>query len=70
MPGVAEAEGEIKGAVASEKQVPIARYDDLTAAEIEKRVRRLSAVNLSKVDAYERKHKNRKTVLDKIAAQR
>jgi hypothetical protein len=70
VPGVAEVEGEIAGAVGSERDVPIARYDDLTVAEIEKRLSDLSAADVSKVDAYERKHKNRKTVLDQIEAQR
>jgi hypothetical protein len=30
----------------------------------------MSKVNLAKIDAYERKHKNRATVLKKIAARR
>ena len=33
-PGVARAEGEVKGAVASESDLAIARYDALTAEEI------------------------------------
>ena len=34
VPGVAQAEGQVKGAVASEEDLAIARYDSLTAEEI------------------------------------
>ena len=34
VPGVAQAEGQVKGAVASESDLAIARYDSLTAEEI------------------------------------
>jgi hypothetical protein len=70
VPGAETVEGEIKGAVATSDQLPIANYDKLSAKEIEKRLTRMSKVNLAKVDAYERKHKNRATVLKKIAARR
>ncbi len=70
LPGVAQAEGEVKGAVASERDLPIARYEKLSAAEVNQRLSKLSAVDLAKVDAYERKHKNRKTVRDRIASLR
>jgi hypothetical protein len=70
VPGAETVEGEIKGAVATNGQLPIANYDKLSAKEIEKRLTRMSKVNLAKVDAYERKHKNRATVLKKIAARR
>ena len=70
VPGVARAEGEVKGAVASAGDLPIARYDQLNADEITSRLTELSQIDLSKVDAYERKNDNRTTVLDRIASLR
>jgi len=70
VPGVADVEGEARGAVAREQDLPIARYESLKAAEIVKRLPKLSEVDLGKVDAYERKHDNRKTVLKKIESLR
>lgn len=70
VPGVAEAEGEIRGAGAAQSDLPIRGYDSLNADEVIRRLSRLSKVNLGKVDAYERKHQNRKTVRDKIASVR
>ena len=70
MPGVARAEGEIKGAVAGESDLPIARYDSLTADEITSRLPSLSQIDLSKIDAYERKGQNRTTVLNRISTLR
>ena len=59
MPGVAQAEGEIKGAVASEDDLAIARYDTLTAEEIVGRLAGLSQIDLAKIDAYERQNEDR-----------
>jgi ferritin-like metal-binding protein YciE len=70
VPGVAQVEGEIKGALADEDDLPIADYDDLTAAEIVERLTGLSQIDLAKVDAYERKHQNRTTVLSKVGSLR
>jgi ferritin-like metal-binding protein YciE len=70
VPGVAQAEGEIKGAVASESDLPIARYDKLPAEEIAGKLSELSQVDLAKIDAYERKNENRTTVLSRISALR
>ena len=70
VPGVATAEGEVKGALASENDLAIARYGTLTADEIAGRLSGLSQVDLAKVDAYERKNQNRTTVLDRISALR
>jgi ferritin-like metal-binding protein YciE len=70
VPGVAQAEGEIKGAVASEEDLPIARYDKLTAEEITKRLSELSQIDLAKVDAYERRGQNRSTILARISTLR
>ena len=66
VPGVARAEGEVKGAVASEDDLAIARYDALTAEEIAGRLSGLSQIDLAKVDAYERKNQNRTTILTRI----
>ena len=66
VPGVARAEGQVKGAVASESDLAISRYDALTADEIVGRLPGLSQVDLAKVAAYERKHQKRSTVLGRI----
>jgi ferritin-like metal-binding protein YciE len=66
VPGVARAEGELKGAVASEGDLAIARYDSLTADEIVGRLAELSQIDIGKIDAYERRHQNRSTVLSRI----
>jgi rubrerythrin len=70
VPGVAHAEGELKGLAASEGDLALARYGSLTAAEIASRLRDLSQLDLSKIDAYERKNQGRSTVLERIAALR
>jgi ferritin-like metal-binding protein YciE len=66
VPGVARAEGQVKGAAASEQDLAISRYDALTAEEIIGRLTDLSQVDLAKVAAYERKHQKRSTVLGRI----
>jgi ferritin-like metal-binding protein YciE len=68
VPGVARAEGELKGARAQESDLPIAGYDDLTAAEIIDKLGSLSQIDLAKTGAYERKNQNRTTVTGKITA--
>jgi len=70
VPGVAQAEGQVKGAAASEGDLAIGRYDSLTAEEITGRLTGLSQIDLAKVDAYERKHQNRATVLSRITSLR
>ena len=70
VPGVAQAEGGIKGAVASEGDLAIARYDSLTADEIVAKLSDLSQIDLAKVDAYERKNANRQTVTSRISTLR
>jgi ferritin-like metal-binding protein YciE len=70
VPGVAQAEGQIKGAVASQSDLAIAGYDKLTAEEIVTRLSELSQIELAKVDSYERKNENRTTVLDRISSLR
>ena len=66
VPGVARAEGEIKGAMASEDDLPITGYDALTADEIASKLPELSQIDLSKVDAYERREDDRTTITSKI----
>ena len=70
VPGEPRAEGAVRGAAARGQDLPIADYDDLRVAEINSRLPRLSEVDLSKVEAYERKNKKRKTVLQKIESLR
>jgi ferritin-like metal-binding protein YciE len=70
VPGVARAEGQIEGAVASEQDLPIARYDSLTAADVLEKLSGLSQIDLAKVNAYERKNQNRSTVLGRTSALR
>jgi ferritin-like metal-binding protein YciE len=67
-PGVARAQGAAKGAVASAGDLPIARYDKLTAEEITGRLNELSQADLAKVAVFERKNDNRSTVLDRISS--
>ena len=70
VPGAAQAEGQVKGAVASEGDLAIARYDSLTAEEITNRLPSLSQIDLAKVDSYERRHQNRSTILDRVSSLR
>jgi len=68
VPGVARAEGQVKGAVASEGDLAIAGYDKLTVEEIVGKLAELSQIDLAKVKAYERKTDDRSTVLTRIDA--
>jgi ferritin-like metal-binding protein YciE/Asp-tRNA(Asn)/Glu-tRNA(Gln) amidotransferase C subunit len=70
VPGVAQAEGQVKGAVASQSDLAISGYDKLTAEEIVAKLSELSQIDLAKVDSYERKHDNRTTVLERITTLR
>jgi ferritin-like metal-binding protein YciE len=66
VPGVARAEGTVKGAVASESDLAIANYDSLSADEVQDKLSELSQIDLAKVNAYERKNQNRSTVTGRI----
>jgi ferritin-like metal-binding protein YciE len=70
VPGVAQVEGQVKGAVASEDDLAIARYDTLTVDEITSKLPELSQIDLAKIDSYERRHDNRTTVLSRITSLR
>jgi ferritin-like metal-binding protein YciE len=69
-PGAARAAGAARGAVAKPEDLPIARYDALNVQEINERLPTLSQTDLAKVEAYERRHENRSTVTERIAALR
>ena len=56
--------------MASEDDLAIARYDALTADEITAELTELSQIDLAKIDAYERKHENRTTILSRITSLR
>jgi ferritin-like metal-binding protein YciE len=66
VPGVARAEGTVKGAVASESDLAIPSYDSLSADEIQDKLSELSQIDLAKVNAYERKNQNRSTITSRI----
>jgi ferritin-like metal-binding protein YciE len=70
VPGVAQAEGQVKGALASEGDLAITGYGKLTAAEITEKLAHLSQVDLAKIDSYERKNENRTTILSRITSLR
>jgi ferritin-like metal-binding protein YciE len=70
VPGVARAEGQVKGAVASEQDLAIVRYDTLTADEITAKLPDLSQIDLAKIQAYERKNQNRTTILSRVTSLR
>jgi ferritin-like metal-binding protein YciE len=70
VPGVAQAEGQLKGALASEADLAISGYGKLTADEIVEKLSGLSQVELAKIDSYERKNENRKTILSRVTSLR
>ncbi|HEV3322962.1 MAG TPA: DUF892 family protein [Solirubrobacteraceae bacterium] len=70
VPGFAQAEGQVKGALASEGDLAITGYGKLTAAEIVEKLPHLSQVDLAKIDSYERKNENRTTILSRITSLR
>ncbi|HEY1537791.1 MAG TPA: DUF892 family protein [Solirubrobacteraceae bacterium] len=70
VPGVARVEGQVKGAVASEGDLAIARYDKLTAEEISGRLPDLSQIELAKIEAYERRNQKRTTILSRVSTLR
>jgi ferritin-like metal-binding protein YciE len=66
VPGVARAEGTVKGAVASESDLAIANYDSLSADEVQNKLSELSQIDLAKINAYERRNQNRSTITSRI----
>jgi SpoVK/Ycf46/Vps4 family AAA+-type ATPase len=67
IPGVSAVEGAVTGALAEERDLPVARYDTQTADHIASKLNGFSQRELRLIDAYERKHQNRSTITDKIA---
>jgi hypothetical protein len=67
IPGVAAVEGAVTGALADERDLPIAEYDKQSAADIASKLKGLTQRDLRLIDAYERKHQNRSTITNKIA---
>jgi ferritin-like metal-binding protein YciE len=70
VPGVAQVEGQVKGAVASEQDLAIANYDTLTAEEITNKLTGLSQIDLARIDSYERRNQDRTTVLSRVSSLR
>jgi ferritin-like metal-binding protein YciE len=66
VPGAARAEGTVKGAVATEQDLPIPRYAELNVDDIVAKLPELSQIDLSKVEGYERRHANRTTIVSRI----
>jgi ferritin-like metal-binding protein YciE len=58
------------GPAPAQSDLPISRYDSLTADEITSRLPGLSQTDLAVIDAYERRGQDRTTVLDRIDALR
>ena len=56
--------------MASEDDLAIAGYDELTAEEIIGKLTDLSQIDLAKIDSYERKNDDRTTVLSRITSLR
>src|SRR4051794_31596514 len=50
----------------SSPNLPIAGYDELSAAQVQDRLEGLTPAELRKLRDYEQRHANRKTVLDRI----
>ena len=65
---VAQADGAVTGALATEDSLPIKDYDKLTAEDIVGKLRGFSQTELRTIDAYERKNQSRTTITDRIAA--
>jgi ferritin-like metal-binding protein YciE len=57
-----------RGAVATAGDLPIPRYDSLTADEVVAKLPELSQAELTQVDAYERRHGDRATVRQRVDA--
>jgi len=70
LPGVAQAEGQVKGAAASEEDLAIAGYDSLTVEEVTGKLTSLSQIDLAKIDSYERRHQDRSTILSRVSTLR
>jgi len=54
----------------SSDDMPIARYDSLTAAEVTARLRTLTQSELAKVERYEKRGQSRQTILSRVSSLR
>jgi hypothetical protein len=70
LPGVEAFEGRLRGAAVRARDLPIADYDVLNVAKVTARLPELSQAELGTVAAYERRHRKRTTVLERIASLR
>jgi hypothetical protein len=69
VPGVTQAEtagGELAAVAAAPEELPIAEYQDLTAAQVVERLPALTQAQLATVQGFETAHANRSRVLTKI----
>ncbi len=66
-PGRAETAEPAPGPASSTERPPFAGYDDLVATEVIARLDRLGTEALRSVRAYEQAHRNRRTVLGRVA---
>lgn len=51
-----------------DRNLPIREYQHLTVPQIARKLDRLSRSDIRKIERYEKKHKNRKTLLEKLSA--
>lgn len=68
IPGATVAEGVARGAVASESDLPIPKYDSLTADEVTSKLTELTQMQLAQVATYEARNQGRDTVLNRIGS--
>ena len=68
VPGEQAVEGEVRGARASSRDLPLEDYDRLNAGQVVTQLTDLSQLQLRTVAAYERRHRNRRSVLERIEA--
>ena len=60
--------GKDKRGQSPDRNLPIKDYQHLTVPQIARKIDDLSSSQVRKIVQYERKHKNRKTLLEKLAA--
>ncbi len=61
-----EAKKEDKKGKSPDRSLPIEGYDHLNVDQVLKKIKSLSPAQIQRVKSYEQKHKNRKTLLEKI----
>jgi hypothetical protein len=70
IPGMARAEGRVERFAGQQKDFGIAHYDGLGSENIIGRLPGLSQIDLTKIHAYEHKHQDRSTILDRVTGLR